>query len=313
MDRLGSDVRGTKYFPYGAEAVATGNDKDKFGTYFRDSASGLDYADQRYYSSILGRFMTPDPYVASGGAASPKSWNRYGYVEGDPVNHRDPRGLMIDGGGCDEDDDDCNSDQTLVLDRSPDQVGSGGGSGGCWIYALIPVPPTRCAGQFVPLVSVAAAKPERIPLLFQFVGATSARGFNYGAECRDTLFGAFATETFQILDQTGQAFAVGGLTVQEQLTNQVLTIPGTGSFRYNDTAWVSANRPPQSTTTDGKFVDTPFGGCDTTPDVYTLTQQYRVQYNDQWYVLSPTLNIVMAQGLGTLSVTTQYYSFSVTR
>jgi hypothetical protein len=28
----------------------------------RDGFTGLDYADQRYYSSVLGRFGTPDPY-----------------------------------------------------------------------------------------------------------------------------------------------------------------------------------------------------------------------------------------------------------
>lgn len=37
--------------------------------------------------------MTPDPYQASGGPGVPQSWNRYGYVENDPVNYRDPQGL----------------------------------------------------------------------------------------------------------------------------------------------------------------------------------------------------------------------------
>jgi len=93
MDRLGSDVRNTKYFPYGAEPTVTANEKDKFGTYFRDTASNLDYADQRYYSSVIGRFMSPDPYTASGGAGDPASWNRYAYVGGDPINANDPNGL----------------------------------------------------------------------------------------------------------------------------------------------------------------------------------------------------------------------------
>lgn len=37
--------------------------------------------------------MTPDLYVASGGPEEPASWNRYAYVEGDPVNYWDPGGL----------------------------------------------------------------------------------------------------------------------------------------------------------------------------------------------------------------------------
>ena len=49
--------------------------------------------DQRYYHRGWGRFMSADPYLASGGTADPGSWNRYAYVEGDPINSNDPRGL----------------------------------------------------------------------------------------------------------------------------------------------------------------------------------------------------------------------------
>jgi RHS repeat-associated protein len=96
-DRLGSNVGvyGTsKYYPYGdgrdAEAGQTGY---RFATYYREGASGLDYADQRWYASKIGRFLTPDPYQASGGPSNPQSWNRYSYVENDPVNFMDPSGL----------------------------------------------------------------------------------------------------------------------------------------------------------------------------------------------------------------------------
>lgn len=82
------------YFPYGEERTATANNFNKFGTYHRDAGTGLDYADQRHYSNIHGRFLTPDPYVASAGVESPGSWNRYSYVEGDPINWRDPSGLF---------------------------------------------------------------------------------------------------------------------------------------------------------------------------------------------------------------------------
>jgi RHS repeat-associated protein len=69
-DRLGSVVqRGSTrltYYPYGEEkGTVTVSDKEKFGTYYRDSFTGLDYADQRHYSSGLGRFTSPDPYKAS--------------------------------------------------------------------------------------------------------------------------------------------------------------------------------------------------------------------------------------------------------
>ena len=59
-------------------------------TYFRDSETGIDYADQRYHQPGGGRFFTPDP------AASGLNW--YAYVGGDPVNGSDPSGLaMLEG------------------------------------------------------------------------------------------------------------------------------------------------------------------------------------------------------------------------
>jgi RHS repeat-associated protein len=107
-DRLGSVVaRGNAYgsgvvtkrdhFPYGDEiGGATSGNVDKFGTYTRDATTGLDYADQRYYAGTLGgRFLTADPYEASGGTSEPGSWNRYPYVGGDPVNANDPGGLAV--------------------------------------------------------------------------------------------------------------------------------------------------------------------------------------------------------------------------
>ena len=101
-DRLGSIGR---YFPYGEERnyPTLPNDQVKFATYTRDSATGLDYADQRYYSSALGRFLTPDPYRATGASVNnpsdPGSWNKYVYTRGDPVNRTDRWGT------CDEDED----------------------------------------------------------------------------------------------------------------------------------------------------------------------------------------------------------------
>ena len=42
----------THYYPYGEEVgSATTNDHEKFATYTRDSYTGIDYADQRYYTS----------------------------------------------------------------------------------------------------------------------------------------------------------------------------------------------------------------------------------------------------------------------
>ncbi len=97
-DRLGSIG---KYYPYGQERPsATANGSEKFTGYLRDAETGLDYAKNRYHNPGTGRFLTPDPYAANGGGAgdpmNPMSWNRYAYVQGDPVNFTDSKGLFIE-------------------------------------------------------------------------------------------------------------------------------------------------------------------------------------------------------------------------
>ncbi len=93
-DRLGSIG---KFYPYGQEINPTqGSSTEKFTGYFRDVETGLDYADQRYYESWRGRFATADPSVNSAGAGDPGSWNRYAFVQGDPINYTDRRGLRRD-------------------------------------------------------------------------------------------------------------------------------------------------------------------------------------------------------------------------
>jgi RHS repeat-associated protein len=94
-DRLGSNrAGGSRYFPYGEEQQVTAQDRDKFATYYRDGTTGLDYAQNRYYASTLGRFISPDPYSSSVGPADPGSWNRYAYVQNDPINFADPTGAF---------------------------------------------------------------------------------------------------------------------------------------------------------------------------------------------------------------------------
>ena len=62
QDRLGTNrANGARFRPYGDEITSTSNDREKFATYTRDSYTGFDYADQRFYASTYGRFNTPDP------------------------------------------------------------------------------------------------------------------------------------------------------------------------------------------------------------------------------------------------------------
>ena len=106
VDRIGHVKAGNsrntnkkvKYAPFGEEETITGENQIKYGTYMRDGMTGLDYARHRYYSSVLGRFISPDPYVKCIRLDNPDSWNRYTYVENDPINNIDPNGTYCRAG-----------------------------------------------------------------------------------------------------------------------------------------------------------------------------------------------------------------------
>jgi RHS repeat-associated protein len=87
------------YYPYGGEIPITTGDANhyKFTGKERDSESGLDNFGARYFTSSLGRFMTPDwalrptavPYAVFG---DPQTLNLYTYVENSPLNRVDADG-----------------------------------------------------------------------------------------------------------------------------------------------------------------------------------------------------------------------------
>jgi RHS repeat-associated protein len=149
VDRLGSvrwrrnlDTGATAqfdYWPYGQEKPsATGQEREKFGTYYRD-ATGLDYADQRYYASTSGRFLTADRFVTSTALGNPtRGWNRYAYVEGDPINFYDPKGLWLDVAGL-EHPGETGGGWTPSLNFLPHFFDVFGVGGGLWIPASVEV------------------------------------------------------------------------------------------------------------------------------------------------------------------------------
>jgi RHS repeat-associated protein len=63
----------------------------------RDTESGNDYFEARYYSSAMGRFMSPDwgPFpmpVPFALRENPQSLNLYNYVLNNPLKSVDPHG-----------------------------------------------------------------------------------------------------------------------------------------------------------------------------------------------------------------------------
>jgi len=114
--RANSQGESFAYYPYGEERTSQADGRDKFATYFRDTI-GQDYADQRYYGSATGSFFTVDPGgIKTAIPGDPTSWNRYAYVQGDPVNHTDRHGLFLGAEQCIDDpnaclaEDDCYGD-----------------------------------------------------------------------------------------------------------------------------------------------------------------------------------------------------------
>jgi RHS repeat-associated protein len=55
---------------------------------------GLDYYNARWYDPELGRFIQADTVIAN--ANDPTSYDRYAYVDNNPVNHNDPTGHFCD-------------------------------------------------------------------------------------------------------------------------------------------------------------------------------------------------------------------------
>ena len=107
-DNVGSAASGGTFWPWGEQRTGSSSEQYGFATYWEDSESSLNYAMNRYYSSTIGRFLTPDPYQANNGGPGdpkdPQSWNRYTFVENAPVDYGDPSGEAISdcvwSGGC---------------------------------------------------------------------------------------------------------------------------------------------------------------------------------------------------------------------
>lgn len=92
----------------GQRSIEQGYNVDKatrqgYGLTERDDATGQDHTWFRKNENQAGRWTSPDPYNGSSSVSSPQSWNKYSYVQNDPVNYIDPSGLNMwsgFGGGC---------------------------------------------------------------------------------------------------------------------------------------------------------------------------------------------------------------------
>ncbi len=110
VDRTGSlgGIKRHDYLPFGEEIFAgTGGRTPQQGYYAdgvrqkftgqeRDAETGLDYFVNRYYSSTMGRFTSPDPVsMTSQRKTDPQRLNLYAYARNNPVILTDPNGLEL--------------------------------------------------------------------------------------------------------------------------------------------------------------------------------------------------------------------------
>ena len=97
-DDTGAVVERTEFYPYGRlrhEQRANFESAYKFTGKERDSATGLDYFGARYYSPVIGRFISVD--FMPGNPGHPQTFNPYGYANNNPLAFIDPRGMASQG------------------------------------------------------------------------------------------------------------------------------------------------------------------------------------------------------------------------
>lgn len=102
-DIVGSAVSGTnsagnvtwrqKHTPFGEElnAVAANKDEIGFTGHIKDSDTGLNYMQARFYDPVIGRFYSNDP-VGWTPTSPIHSFGRYTYANNNPYKYTDPNG-----------------------------------------------------------------------------------------------------------------------------------------------------------------------------------------------------------------------------
>ena len=89
VDAGGNKVAETRYFPFGEERYTDGTSPtDKTYTGQRSEDFGLMDYNARYYSPLLGKFISADTIIPDPGNVL--AWDRYGYVLNNPIRYSDP-------------------------------------------------------------------------------------------------------------------------------------------------------------------------------------------------------------------------------
>ncbi len=274
--QTGAVVARHDFLPFGEEITSTGGRtaqwgstsdvEQKFTGQLRDTESGLDFFNARYYGYALNRFTSPDPANAGADPSNPQSWNGYAYVMNNPLVNVDPGGLDVTCGTDSSGNYGCTDTVTSTPIGSGDGGGGGGGSaalGGTsyqiadqtpgnveYGYALTPIPgafqggllrraggggqtPTSRTGPSAPPTGTQSCVVQRLAL--------AAKGLvNLGVASTKIDFAAASAASAAVTGPLGVAgTAYGMIGASGNLTAGIVQILGgiTGNIRVaNETA-----------------------------------------------------------------------------
>jgi RHS repeat-associated protein len=113
------NARATNCVPAPGSIAAADATEHHFTGHERDTESGNDYFMARYYSSAMGRFMSPDDGTDQD-PSSPQSWNLYGYVRNNPLINTDP-----DGHDCVNGSNAADGTVSYTREKNPEGCGAG--------------------------------------------------------------------------------------------------------------------------------------------------------------------------------------------
>jgi RHS repeat-associated protein len=118
----GGICQDSDYLPFGQEIAYTSTcpQNYKFTGMERDAETDNDHAQYRQYAWNFGRWLSPDPLMASAHVKNPQTWNRYSYALNNPLSIIDPEGLYPSPAyNCDKDHKQClNDSQRALLEKS---------------------------------------------------------------------------------------------------------------------------------------------------------------------------------------------------
>lgn len=93
-NQTGTVVESTQYDPWGEVLVGGTKNKFQYTGQEKDSETGLNYYNARYYDPHSRHFTQADDIIQD--PFNPQTLNRYSYVQNNPVNYKDPTGHYIE-------------------------------------------------------------------------------------------------------------------------------------------------------------------------------------------------------------------------